>query len=978
MRSPISGSYLSTPAYYEYSSRIRFSKERPEFSIIRAGKDSTFYDIATDRRVGFSLATNSTGSAWVWSPASFLGEITDAVELTAKAPSDDNLRIGSAISLPGIDGNEITTTTEIMNLTRPGICWDSVAGNYAIGYFDVFGNVVVRKLANSSPPALSTQVSSTAISLPSYDGAVITMISESEYWVSRLDGGLRISQYVSGVEVNQYLLSVSSDLTPSSCSSTTVVKMGLNRAICYESEPGVSSVRIVSSDSLSEPVGVYGASRDYSFHSVRVMGITPINGAYVAVVERGIENSDGIISGYFTALMWSSDCLSWFDWVGVSGVTIRGYAYVIGNKIAVADMGTVCESVGTVKTGNETWQDMTTVVAWSYENSAGSIASVGSIQVGSMSNGPVPETGDIVQIYVTVNGAEFLYATASVDSVRKTEEKTGTYTTLGLRGVLKGAIDHKSAVDDFFPSGDARTIDFSVLSVVPKLGTVSVENGVATIDSVDDDQSHGMCIVPESVTGEFSYALRLDSFDEGSGMVLFAQDELNYLAIIYAGGKYRFYQFEGGTTGAPVYSVDKNVLDVPYLMVDYRSGYIHLYVSRPTSIVDDKTQVYSAEWERIGSYQYTPATNNWYLGFVGPLAAKFHHLYIKEHGYQETIGRLSMKIARRCGVELSVVPVLTDAGPVTSATSYPEIISNLDLEFVSGMAAGQEIGVRFGSGIGASADGGIYLKIEQNKLSIQISNGASWQTVASLVLVDIDDLITLGSNMRVTIMRSDEKTVVLGVYKEGKYLWSTQVPSQVNRGRLTLFSTGSISDIVVHSLSYPILDHSWQVGTPGIDEIKRLIGPMLWDVVEGPGRTALLVPPNYNRGEAGNIDQTTEVLNYVPDDRQWRSMFKVVGAEVYYVYVDPRTITKGMRVEEYDSPYLWSEEECATLAGKISDYSYSLSKSKSLKGFLDPRIEPYDRVTASGDREVVMTVLASVSGTRNPTATMEVKTRREV
>jgi len=928
--------------------------------------------------VGFSLATTTDKAAWVWSPATFIAAGTSASELALRTPSDSFLRIGRATSDTAMAGSEATTALVMKPLTRPGIGWDATSGFFHIGYIDAAGLVRIYRITNAAPPAISTLVRTVTISLPNYDGAVVTVINASEFWVSYLNNGLHVRRYDLGSLSSEYVLSTSSTLTPTSCSSTTVVASGLNRVIFYEGDVGVSSVRIVSSDALSEPMGVLGADRDYSFHSVRVTGVTALSNGYLAVVEHGIEGSDTIVSSYFTGLLWSKDCQTWYDWVGAAAFSIRGSAYVLGSKIGLADMGTLCESPGTVRTENPTWIEMGNVSSWTYESSFSSLSGVGSVQSGDGVNANLPSVGDMVKLYVTVDGAEFCYATASVDVPARNVDKTGTAVSIQLRGPLKGMVDYKSAVDDFFPSGDARSIDFSLMSVVPKLGTLSVADGLATVDSVDPIALHGLSIVPEEVSGEFSYAVRMGHFVEGTGMVLFFEDTDNYLFLIYIGGKYRIYQYVDGVTGSSLYAVDKNVADVPYLMVVYRSGVLNLYVSRPSTITDRPDEIYSAEWVKIGEYSYAPSVKSWNLGIVGPAGSQFRHLYIKEHGYQQTIGRLSSKIAARCGVELAVSPVIEDAGPISATTSYTSIVSNLDLDFVANFTAGGNVGVRFGPGSGAIEDGGIYLKIEQNKLSIQTSSGSAWETVATLVLVAIDDLITNGSNMRVTIMRSDEKTVVLGVYKQGKYLWSTQVPSGVNRGKLTLSSTGTVTNIVAHGLSYPILDHVWQVGTPGIDEVKRLVGTMLWNVVEGPDRTALLVPPTHNRGECGNVDGTSEVRNHVPDDRQWRSVIKVVGAEVYHVHIDPRTILRGVRVEEYDSPYLWSTEECAWLAGGISDYIYSAIDAKTIRGFLDPRVEPFDRIVANGDREIVTSVTATVVNTRMPSATMEVKTRREL
>ena len=108
-------------------------------------------------------------------------------------------------------------------------------------------------------------------------------------------------------------------------------------------------------------------------------------------------------------------------------------------------------------------------------------------------------------------------------------------------------------------------------------------------------------------------------------------------------------------------------------------------------------------------------------------------------------------------------------------------------------------------------------------------------------------------------------------------------------------------------------------------------------------------------------------------------MIKVTGAEVYSYYVDPELILLGAKPVEFDSPYLWSVEECTEMAKRRARLLRSSRDVKIYTGFMDPRIEVQDAVYVENEARVVSGYTMSARPLReNPESDVRVNLRSGV
>lgn len=979
MRTPTSGSYTSTPTSYTYTTDVKWIKEIPTFSQQFSGSyGDTYFDIGMDMPVLVSTATNGTHAAWVWCPGTAFESGGD----TGQTVTDVNLRFGytTDANSPGSDG---TSAYTIARRTRPDIYWDG--SRYLVAYINA-SSVYVHQL-NTGTKELNGSLANFSHGISNLAGASVHVISTSDVWISYMNGDVFSIQHWNGSTLEPAIKitgHIGLDWWHNTCARIRPIA-GSDVLITYQHAPGMSASRTIVNGHISSAIPIMSADSDYAYQFVRVCNVTRYNNTWFAVVERGIYNSDDVITSWNTTLSYSSDGRIWSDWCGVDTLPIRGGLVVTGTDIGIITITQSYVSSTVRRIGNATWQSLQNVQSWSMNSGGRSMSNIMGVGVqGSIT--PV-SAGDSIRADITIDGATFELGMHSVDRPAGTDHYSGKASRIQARGPLKYPLSYRAPVDEAFESGINKQLNMKSHSLVGKKGDWSSSEDGFYVN--DDDNARAFAIYPESVPHDDMFVCaRFDNWDQEVGILFFYEDTDTYWAFTADDTDYKLISRNGATENT-LGTYSRNGSDVPYLMIHYKLGVLHLYVSTPVAITDNPLRIESSEWRLLGTYTVTdiPNLERFHIGLCGRVGLRSKHMYIRQGQHQFTVRDVCEHISGRCGSDLVVEPLVTSL-PASWSTSgatniYPTDVRTFDVNFDVDLTSG-DISLALGLRDVTWGKGGVVVLIQSGYISYQelvYANHTDPGTETTVSRFEIPSLhtITNGDRIRVLALPSELGTSsTIQVYRNDILMCSFPVSGRIPSGYVGLKGSGQFRNLVVAGLSYPISTHVWRYNSTGAQQIRGLIQPFLYFEYEKSDNTIHVVPVSHNGGSLGNVDPTTEVVDHIPDDSTWGSIFKVVGAEVYGVFSDKRTITKGIRVVETDSPYLWTEQDCVNMASDHADLSHSVSNRRSLRMFFDPRIETFDRISIGGTTYIIDKYMVSVNGQRDANATMIVDARLEV
>lgn len=485
------------------------------------------------------------------------------------------------------------------------------------------------------------------------------------------------------------------------------------RLLSYQSGPGMAVMRVWRDGILSDPYPVMFSDKEYAFQHCRVVDvIAPMPGAdghsrYFAIVERGIEGSDGKISAWFTSLAYSTDGVVWADWAPVGLGRVRGALCVRQGYLCLISPGRFWIALGTTILGTPAGYTLGRIEGWRINQRAGSVATVGETQGVSFDTDHRPQPGDELRRYLTVNTLyDYRISTEEVDSIEPRRAHNQAALSVQSRGPLKAGIVYRPPVDEVFSSGDVRFVEFEEQTVVEKVGrfvreegapsvenghVLCVEKGAWRVEKLPDPDYPDILIDTEVPTGEPAIAIlpqpvrpgsfwvnaRLTAWADHAGVVFGYHDPLidsdpdnddeetalNYWAVRWLNPKLQLVRVKDGATTLLQEAELSPAVQMPEIAVRVQNNVIQVLVSEPAGL-----PVYGADlaashaknveldnvgWRMVMNTSVNDLpTEATYVGILGLPGAKFRNLQMVEIDHIQTLGRLVDAISRRSGMHL--------------------------------------------------------------------------------------------------------------------------------------------------------------------------------------------------------------------------------------------------------------------------------------------------------------------------------------
>lgn len=486
------------------------------------------------------------------------------------------------------------------------------------------------------------------------------------------------------------------------------------RLLSYQAGPGMAVMRIWRDGALSDPYPVMFSDKEYAFQHCRVTDVTGAmvgeggHSRYYAVVERGVEGSDGKVSSWFTSLAFSEDGVIWSDWATVGPGRIRGALCARRGFLCLVSPGRLWMSPGTTLLGTPTKRTLGRVEGWRINQRAGSVATVGDTTGVSYVSDVRPQPGDELRRYLTVNGLyDYHISTEEIDTVQPRSAHNEASIGIQSRGPLKAGIVYRPPVDEIFASGDVRFVEFAEQTVVEKVGQFARENGQPSTENgkvlrvekgawriekqpdptwpqieIEVQVPTGepaIAILPQPVRpGAFWTNARLLSWQNNAGILFAYRDPLidsdpenddeetalDYWAVRHLDGNLQLIRVKDGATTVVRSEPIATGIYMPDLAVKVQNYVITVYVSAPTSALPAYGEDLAAShaknlepdnvmWVPLWTVDTNDLPNEaTYVGIFGLSGAKFRHLQMVEVDHIQTLGRLVDAIGRRSGMLL--------------------------------------------------------------------------------------------------------------------------------------------------------------------------------------------------------------------------------------------------------------------------------------------------------------------------------------
>ena len=762
MRSALNNHNLSSvPHIYQYRSHVDIYTRKPRFAPVVAVRNEhgdSALDWGEEAAVSVSIATHGEDQLHIaWCPATY-GEIDDPTFANAfpGSPTHTNPRAvrHRKINVPenqtveglqqyALDWNwhwdepvnglwpvDYRTRVDIHRKENEALTYACVSGGkvYVTSVDDYFNDFDMPGYSGED-----------IIEGPFGEGSAPAVIGRSEVWIAYPAGdSLRVRRWHREFGTQEWTIAKRADWRPFNLDDMDERRASRKhvgwsgwqwwdntgfrvremadgaRLLSYQSGPGMAAMRIWRDGVLSDPYPVMFSDKEYAFQHCRVTDITGQivgeggYGRYYAVIERGVEGSDGKVSSWFTSLAYSEDGVIWSDWSPVGTGRFRGALCVRRGWICLISPGRLWFAPGTTLLGTPETRPLGRVESWRINQRAGSVATVGDTVGVSYAGDVRPQPGDELRRYLTVNGLhEYCISTEEVDVVQPRSAHNEASIAIQSRGPLKAGIVYRPPVDEIFASGDVRFVEFAEQTVVEKVGQFMREDGLPSVENgkvlrvekgawrieqqpdptlpqilVDVEVPTGepaLAILPQPVRpGAFWTNARLLSWQNNAG-ILFAYHDplidsdpdnddaetaLDYWGVRYLDGNLQLIRVkEGATTVVRDEPIDTAIY-MPDLAVRVQNYVITVYVSAPTSALSAYGEDLAAShaknlepdnviwvplWTAASDDLPTEAT---YVGVFGMPGAKFRHLQMVEIDHIQTLGRLVDAIGRRSGILL--------------------------------------------------------------------------------------------------------------------------------------------------------------------------------------------------------------------------------------------------------------------------------------------------------------------------------------
>lgn len=974
MRIPVSGVSGALPKFHEYDYRVEHGRYRPVFALDKAGNyGDTFFDLGKARPVITSVASNGVDTMWVWAPTA-----SGSTQYPDKVITDSYLRVGHATQVY----TEATSNLVMTLNNRPDIYHDGT--RYIVGAAN--GTSIKVYDGPSLLNGIVTQINSVEYAgITGHTG--LSVLGENDLWISWVSNGImKIKQYKNGTW-SEHVLSSSPTLESWHATGTRVVLYNGVYYIFYQESANRAVVRRLEGKQLSESMSVLGADSEYAFQASMVSGAIVLNNRIFVTLVRGVEGAEGIPTAWFSSVFYSVGDKYFCDWSGITGYSFRGGVGKANNKLVAISTDYIYTSPDTTVSSSSAWQALDGVGEWSYETEANA-ASSGATELELNVGASYPSPGDLIRRYFTVDNAEYLYSTESVDTMPKSLTHVGLSGGMRSRGLLKHGITYRSTVDELYSSGGKRLIDFRHHSTVGKHGvwTHSTDTVPNRMTIEDDDGGNAISVLPEPVVGSVWFMLVAGDRFANAGPVFFYEDNDNYWRIRFNPNRYYLEQVSSGVA-TEIVSWDAPGTEEATFLVHITDNVIRFYTSSPESPSTPSNRHLNVSLTMTGIHTMSSAhPDRYYVGYYGQTGAYFSYMYLRRHGIDQTIGTIAESVLSKAGLELKVLPQL-DAQPTQHDLTFGPLffesnsLDKYDVSFnmnfsgfkVCDMYMGGPRALGESTVLASSWAYRVYLS--PTLLRLYVSDDTNWNLISSMSL-PFGYQIYSGDRVRISVTRSDDLSYsTLTVYVNDKLYWSTPMPSHMDTGHLAFDGTASISNVLVPGLSYPVTDYIWQYDRSARDAVVELIDPFFWVLIEQNDGIILAKPREMSLGHAGNVDSGTQLLDDNPVD-EFYSVVRAEGAETYAVYVEPELIGRGVRYLNINSPYLYDEAACISQAYRIAKYWAKAINRSGFRSFLDPRLQLYDKVSVNNNDYVIESYSVQVSSTRKPNALITCASRR--
>ena len=960
MRIPLDSNFTELPNIFNFHSEVEWARGRPVFTGAWTGAyGDSYFDLGTSRPCIYSAAYGATAMAWIWSPGT-----SCPTAIADKAVSSANMYLGvNSLNASFTEQNDTGIT--LSRRTRADVCWGT--GSPLAAYING-ANVEIRTVPTLPAITLGSVTASFAHGISDTTGASVSIISATEVWVGYIENGIHRAKRWDGTTVTSFVLSYSKDYDWWHSTYFRAEKLGTNTILMFMKTAKLAATRTVIGLTIGEMSPIIGSSDEYAFQSTMVTGssVATVDGhpRIFAILSRSIEDPDGEVAVRFSSIAYTDNGTDWTDWSAIPHRDFRGSIGVVGDSIYALAESKINVSNGTVVTGNATWDTLDGVASWNMSSRIDSATTCGT-QVNMSASGQwFPMPGDMIRRNGTMNSVKFRMSTESVDSAPVRTSQSGSMSAIASRGPLKNGLVYQSPVDELFQSGMVRSLDFKYNSVVSISG-VWTHDEMSKEMTVDDDlEADAIAVFPDPLSGDMMFISSAVEATEGCGPVFFFEVASNFFRLNRIGSNHVLERYQNGhlSTLATFASLSGQK---PSIMVRFALGVIYFYSS--TDLTPSAgLEKYTFGWKIIGSYNITEAPPTSYkVGFSGKTGTKISYMGVRVNGIAQTIASVVNSMAIRSGMKMSIQDIFSGYPSWTNTASIGQIggyVDAVDVRFDMDVSGGKFIDIYLGQkGHESGSDvWSVLLRIETASVTLIKTDGDE------TVFRQEGFNLLPGYRMRVFVGRTDDGDHAISVYRNDLLICHIPIHyPTLTGGNVGFGGSGKFRNLVIPKMSYPLGDFVWQYRRTAADGIRELIAPFLWSIYENTDFTVSVGPTDESRGIVGDVDMILEMVNHVADD-SYNPITKVVGGETYGVYVDQDELHRGIRVSEFDNPYLYDAQSCIEQAARMSRYAKRASTKKMGTGLPDLRVEVGDQVSIDGDDYIVEEYNLVMGSLRSP------------
>lgn len=854
---------------------------------------------------------------------------------------------------------------------RPGVCASDAA---TFAWFYSFGGHIYRRY--SREPSEGWLAASDVGDAPTCTSLAIAPVSGTEYFICYLQAEKRMyvqRWYYDGTWQSDNAFMVGQSDYGWDDTHYFDVEQDPNdsnrRVIVYSAATQVANIRFWENGVYGEPYALLRSDQEYAYQNVRVTGISSIGNYLYAHVRRGLKSTDDLVYTPYSVVMRSSDGYNWAS-IGATGtLECRGKVHAYSDKVAVMGPATVMRADATTKIGTPDEVDITNkVVAWQHSFGEGKVATTAT-QIRDPSDTTLLYPGEEIRHYYGVDSeTPELICVGTLDTpARRLANNADTYQVVS-RGPKK-ALDNQSLADGLFESGRCRFYNFEPahgMELHTGTWTTYRKEDVDGLNYVkytgteeDGSTIMGKATIPSYIDTDFHCAVEFESVTNLSPtyLVFWYEDEDNYWRFGHNGDTAFVIErvVAGVATQMDSQGIEFSADTKCRLKVVIRGGNIYGYVYMNSQWVEACTD----------EYDVAVAVGTSKIGVCCEAAEDdivyFTWIWYKETRHDWTRGRLVKAICAQAGVEAEIddTDIMTGAsnlgsGYYMSNTKQREV----DVEAVIDLSGGFFGVLMSGTTDQALANLSAYmLRISTTQVQLVSVTPTGAMEILQYALYNFPTGDTRvratcfkqsgsagGSWFNVWVNEQFAACFYIGESNPASYSGSSP-----ERGYLGYYSS-SASVTSVTAKSYPDYHGSyvWQRAMDASNTLRELLVGSMLRIVERTDGTVKLLKEGGDLGTYQHV--VTEALGG-GSDREWASVFRVTGEEVYVEYAHEPLLSRGERVMGIDVHYLWSEAECLEHAIEMAEYVETLLNSRDFSAPIDPALETCDTFTLHADIE---------------------------